>query len=135
MIDIIERGLDSEISFSASRSSGPGGQNVNKLNTRIELRFNIPSSKIFTDDEKEILLKKLKSKVTHEGDFLITVQDERSQIKNKQIALTRFYDVLREALKPPKKRKKTYPSEKSVENRLKLKKIIGEKKKLRRLDY
>lgn len=124
--------FDSEIVFSASRSSGPGGQNVNKVSTKVELRFNIPNSNLLSDSEKEILLEKLKNKVNKEGDLILVSQEERSQIKNKEKVLQKFYELINEALTPPKKRKPTKPSKASKKKRLEEKKIIAEKKSQRK---
>lgn len=124
--------FDSEIVFSASRSSGPGGQNVNKVNTKVELRFNIPNSNLLSDSEKEILLEKLKNKINKEGDLILVSQEERSQIKNKEKVLQKFYELINEALTPPKKRKPTKPSKARKEKRLEEKKITSEKKSQRK---
>ena len=123
--------LDHELVFQTSRSSGPGGQNVNKVNTRVELRFDIPNSQLLTVEQKEIVLKKLASKVTAEGILIIVSQAERSQLKNKELAITRLYEYLNRALKPVKKRRRTRPSRTSVEKRLQKKNKHGEKKSLR----
>ena len=76
--------LSSECIFAASRSSGPGGQNINKVNTKVELRFNITDSKILNDSEKELLLEKLASRINQEGLLILSSQSERSQLKNKE---------------------------------------------------
>lgn len=132
MIDLRNRGFESEWRFSAARSSGPGGQNVNKVNSKVELRFDIYGSERLSDEEKEIILKKLKNKITTEGELILVAQEDRSQLKNRQQVMNRFYELLEAALTPVKKRKKTAPSQASIEKRLKLKKIVGQKKELRR---
>ncbi len=124
--------LQQEIVFSASRSSGPGGQNVNKVSTKVELRFNIPNSNLLSDSEKEILSVKLKNKINKEGDLILVSQEERSQIKNKENVLQKFNELINEALTPPKKRKPTKPSKARKEKRLEEKKIISEKKSKRK---
>ncbi|HNC32056.1 MAG TPA: peptide chain release factor-like protein, partial [Cyclobacteriaceae bacterium] len=79
-----------ELLFSASRSSGPGGQNVNKVNSRITLRFNIRESTILTYDEKSILLTKLGSRLTEAGELIVHAQDKRSQLQNKEAVMAKF---------------------------------------------
>jgi ribosome-associated protein len=123
--------LSGEFVFQASRSSGPGGQNVNKVNSRVELRFNIPGSQLLDEGQKEILMLKLASKLTTDGTLIVAAQKERSQLMNKEDAVERFYALLEKALRPVKKRKKTRPTKASVEKRISRKKQLSEKKKLR----
>ena len=124
--------LINELQFSASRSSGPGGQNVNKLNTRVELRFLISKSDVFTTEEKERLLKKLKNRINAEGELIVTSQSERSQLANKVKVTDLFFDLLEKALNVPKRRKKTAPTAASRLKRLESKKITSSKKQLRK---
>lgn len=124
--------LEGEIILSASRSSGPGGQHVNKVSTKIELRFNIPASDILSDEQKEILLNKLKNKITIDGDLVVTSQATRSQVKNREKAIDKFKMLIENALKPTKKRKPTKPTKAAREKRLETKKKLSEKKELRR---
>jgi len=126
------RDFTPELKFSSSRSSGPGGQNVNKVNSKIELRFNISNSEILNEDEKVIIFNKLKNKINSDGELIITVQTDRSQLKNKQEAIEKFNDLITKALTPRKKRRSTSPTKASVEKRLKVKKKEGEIKQLRR---
>ncbi|WP_321288964.1 alternative ribosome rescue aminoacyl-tRNA hydrolase ArfB [uncultured Sunxiuqinia sp.] len=123
--------LSSELSFRTSRSSGPGGQHVNKVDTRIELRFNISNSQLLRESQKEILLKKLSKKLTNDGDLIIVSQQDRSQLRNKEIATEKFYSTIQKALRPVKKRKATKPTRSSIEKRINKKKQTGEKKKWR----
>ncbi|WP_159522297.1 alternative ribosome rescue aminoacyl-tRNA hydrolase ArfB [Sunxiuqinia indica] len=123
--------LSSELSFRTSRSSGPGGQHVNKVDTRVELRFNISNSQLLRESQKEILLKKLSKKLTNDGDLIIVSQQDRSQLRNKEIATEKFYSTLQKALRPVKKRKATKPTRSSIEKRINKKKQTGEKKKWR----
>jgi ribosome-associated protein len=123
--------IESEIIFKAVRSSGKGGQNVNKVSTKAEIYFNIPESEIFSDSEKQKLLKYLKSKLDKNGILKITSQSERTQLLNKNKAILKLKNVIREALKVRKKRIHTSPTEASSEKRLKIKKIISERKSLR----
>jgi len=120
--DISKINFAGELVFTALRSSGPGGQHVNKISSKIELRFNISASKLLTDDQKQILIQKLKSRITENGDLIITSQESRSQLKNKEIAVEKFYKLIEEALKPEKKRKATRPTISSKEKRLEVKK-------------
>ncbi|WP_051719810.1 alternative ribosome rescue aminoacyl-tRNA hydrolase ArfB [Anditalea andensis] len=128
------RGLESEMDFEVSRSSGPGGQNVNKVNSRVTLRFNVTGSVLLDDQEKAVLFKKLS--LTASGDLLISSQASRSQLKNKEACKERFYDILREAFKKKKVRRVTRPTKSSQRKRLDEKKKQGEKKRWRgEVDY
>src|SRR5579859_1616135 len=110
--------LASELEFTTSRSSGPGGQNVNKVNSKVTLRWNIKASTLLTAEEKELLLQKLSSRLTTDGALLIIAQDKRSQLQNKDEALSKLNRLLKQALVKKKKRKVTKPSKSSVQNRL-----------------
>jgi ribosome-associated protein len=123
--------LEQELVFTASRSSGPGGQNVNKVNTRIELRFNVMASAVLTDFQKQKVMLALQNRINSEGELIIVSQSERSQLKNKQQSIERFHQLIELAIKPVKKRKKTRPTLSSVEKRLSLKKRLSEKKSFR----
>jgi ribosome-associated protein len=127
-----DRDFSSEFHFSASRSSGPGGQNVNKVNTKVELRFNIASSSLLSDEEKELLMEKLAKKINSEGELILVSQTGRSQLKNKEKAIEKFYSLLTRALTPRKKRKPTKPSQASKEERLESKRKQAEKKERRK---
>lgn len=121
----------SELTFRSSRSGGPGGQNVNKLETRIELLFDVARSPSLTADQRELILKHLHSKIDAEGILRIVSQESRSQWKNKQDAVNKFVLLLRGALKPRKKRVATKPSKTSKAKRIEGKKIRGETKRTR----
>ncbi len=133
MINLKDRGIESELRFSTSRGSGPGGQNVNKVNTKVELRFNIMDSAFLTAEEKNLLLQKLEKKITSDGELIVVAQEDRSQLRNRQKATERFFEWVQKALTPRKKRKKSAPTQASIEKRLRLKKIAGQKKELRRV--
>ena len=121
-----------EITFQTSRSSGPGGQNVNKVESRVELRWHLMDSQVLTDAQKALILEKLVGQLTADGLLLLTAQDDRSQLRNKEIVLGRFHELLLKSLRRPKPRKATRPSKSAVRKRLEGKKIQGEKKANRR---
>ena len=121
-----------EITFQTSRSSGPGGQNVNKVESRVELRWHLLDSQVLNEVQKALILEKVANQLTGDGLLLITAQDDRSQLRNKEIALTRFHELLLKSLRRPKPRKATKPSKGAVRKRLEGKKIQGEKKANRR---
>jgi len=123
-----------ELKFSASRSSGAGGQNVNKVSTKIELRFDLESTTLFTIDEKERIYKKLKNRISNEGILILTSESERTQLGNKKKAIELFLALMEKALVKPKKRIKTKPTKSSREKRLQDKKLVSEKKKLRNME-
>jgi len=124
--------LETEIVFSATRSSGPGGQNVNKVNTRVELRFSVINSIIFSDEEKARISLKLKNRINSEGELLITSQIARTQLDNKEKALEKFFDLIEKALTIQKKRLKSRPTVASRLKRLESKKNLALKKQLRK---
>ena len=130
-----ERHFEKEFEFIVSRSGGPGGQHLNRTNSKVELRFNIEKSVLLSDEEKEKIREKLAHKINKDGILQITAQEERSQARNKEICIEKFYEAAEKALKKQKKRKKTRPSLKSVLKRLERKKQHSEKKDRRRKDF
>jgi ribosome-associated protein len=112
----------SEFRYSASRSGGPGGQNVNKVNTKVELRFRVEKSGSLTDNEKQLVITSLKNRITAEGDILIISQSERTQLQNREHAEEIFYRLVSKALTPKPPRKKTRPTSASRQKRLETKK-------------
>lgn len=123
--------LSAEFIFQASRSSGPGGQNVNKVNSKIELRFNIQESNILTEDQKQKLLAKLSAKISLDGFLIVISQRDRSQLVNKEDAIRKIYSLIEKALQPVKRRKSTRPTRSSVEKRLAGKRIKADIKQNR----
>jgi ribosome-associated protein len=121
-----------EITYQTSRSSGPGGQNVNKVESRVELRWNLPASQVLSDVQKQLILEKLANQLTATGDLLVVAQDDRSQLRNKEIALARFHELLQKSLRRPKPRRATRPSAGAVRQRLEGKKRQSDKKANRR---
>jgi ribosome-associated protein len=130
---IQERDFTRELIFTSSRSSGPGGQNVNKVNTRVELRFHVNDSLLLDDDEKIRIANVLGNKINKEGFLIMVSQSERSQFANKTKVTDRFMNILQKALTPVKKRKATRPTRASKERRIEGKKMLSEKKALRRI--
>ena len=125
--------LQTEFAFSASRSSGPGGQNVNKVNTRIELRFSINKSETLSEEEKRKIYTQLKNRINADGELILTEQSERSQWRNRVKVTTKFFDLIEIVLTPTKKRIKTSPTSSSRIKRLENKKKLSQKKQMRRL--
>jgi ribosome-associated protein len=131
---IKETDFSPEFTFKTSRSGGKGGQNVNKVSTKVELIFDVENSALLTDEQKTRIRKKLKNRINLEGQLYITEQSARSQLKNKKLVVEKFYELLEESLKERKPRKATKPSNSAVAKRLKEKKIQGEKKQRRKID-
>lgn len=128
-------GLASELTFKTSRSSGKGGQNVNKVSSKVELNFNIESSSFLSEEQKETLHKKLENRITKEGILRIVAQASRSQLENKEKAVKKFFVLLEKAFKKEKPRKATRPSKAAKEKGLKEKKLKSERKELRKIKY
>ena len=121
-----------ELTFQTSRASGPGGQNVNKVESRVELRWHLQNSQVLSDLQKQLLLEKLAARLTADGLLLVTAQDDRSQLRNRELALARFYELLQKSIRRPKPRRATRPSAGAVRERLEGKKRQSAKKANRR---
>ncbi|POY35188.1 aminoacyl-tRNA hydrolase [Solitalea longa] len=126
---VIDRAkLASELSYQMSRSSGKGGQNVNKVSTKVEIGFSVNNSQLFDEDQKKILNQKLANRITKEGLIKLACEEERSQLMNKIKAVEKMAHLLENAIKITKPRKATKPSKASIENRLNEKQMKSLKK-------
>lgn len=117
-----------ELDFKAVRSSGAGGQHVNKVSTKIELSFDVVNSQVLSDPQKERIYRKLGKRLTKENVLKLQCDESRSQHKNKELAIERFLQTVEGALKVKKKRRKTKPSRSAIAKRLKAKKKNAQKK-------
>ena len=124
--------LISELTFKAVRSSGPGGQNVNKVASKIEMYFDLPNSFVLSEDQKQILLQKLQNRLTKEGILILQCYESRSQHKNKSLVIDRFISLIETSLKQQKTRKPTKMQQAVIKKRLKSKKDLSNKKALRK---
>ena len=120
-----------ELDFTASKSSGPGGQNVNKVNSKITLNFDVAHSQILTDEEKHIILTRLSGQLTKDGVLQLSSQDQRSQLENKEAVIKKLEWLIAKAFEKKKARKKSKPSHTAIQKRIKSKKHLSEKKKWR----
>tara|TARA_R100000935_G_scaffold53945_1_gene82202 strand:- start:5956 stop:6360 length:405 start_codon:yes stop_codon:yes gene_type:complete len=121
-------GIIQELKFKAVRSSGAGGQHVNKVSSKVELTFDLENSMALTDLEKNRLLKKLSSKLSKENILLLQCEETRSQHKNKELVIKKLLETLEANLVVPKRRRKTKPTRSAIEKRLKSKKKAALKK-------
>lgn len=117
-----------EIQFKAIRSSGPGGQHANKVSSKVELTFDLTNSQGLTDNERSRILLKLENRLTKEKLLILQCDESRSQHKNKELVLKRFFKLLEKSLIRAKKRKRTKPTKSSIEKRLQSKKRASLKK-------
>lgn len=128
---IRKKDLIRECQFSASRSTGPGGQNVNKVNTQVSLRFDVQRSELLEEEEKMMIYQKLASHISKEGILILNAQTHRSQLQNKEEVVIKFKRLIEKAFAPRKIRKATKPSKAAIQKRLDEKKKQSQKKRLR----
>lgn len=124
--------LVAELHYKAIRSSGAGGQNVNKVSSKVVLTFDLNASLALTEEQKALISNKLATKLTSENKLILTCDEDRSQLKNKEIVTKRFFELIKKALVVPKKRKPTSVPKSVVEKRIKDKKTTSEIKNNRR---
>ena len=123
--------LSSELMFTMSRSSGPGGQNVNKVNTKVTLKFDVVNSSVLTAEQKELIVRKLAARMTKEGVLILTAQEKRSQMQNKEAVVSKLDHLLAKTFAHRKARKATKPGKAAHHARIKAKKHRSEKKQWR----
>lgn len=122
----------SELDFKAVRSSGAGGQNVNKVSSKVVLSFNLQASQALSNDEKVLLQNNLAHRLTTENILILNCDEDRSQIKNKEIVIKRFLEIIKKGLFVPKVRKATKIPKAAIKKRIKDKKNISDIKQSRR---
>ena len=122
----------SELQFKAVRSSGAGGQNVNKVSSKVVLTFDLKNSRALADEEKLLIETKLSSRLTTDSVLILNCDEDRSQFRNKEIVTKRFLELIKNALRIPKERKPTRIPKSVIRKRIKNKKSISEVKKTRR---
>ena len=124
--------FNKELNFKTSRSSGKGGQHVNKVETRVELFFDVTNSEVLNEKQKALALENLKNRISNDGVFQLANETARSQKRNKEIVVKRFYEMLNEAITPKVKRKYTRVPNGVIRKQKVAKRKNSEKKALRK---
>ncbi len=129
------KNFTTELTYKTSRSSGAGGQNVNKVETSVTVMWKVEESQFFNEEEKKLIQSKLKNRINQEGTLQLTVSESRTQLKNKKAATEKILEIVNKSLIKPKPRKATKPSKSQIEKRMKQKKEHSEKKENRKFRY
>lgn len=129
------RNFTKELTYKTSRSSGAGGQNVNKVETSVTVQWKVADTEFFSNEEIEVILEKLKNRINQDGILQLTVSESRTQLQNKKIATDKILELVEKSLYKPKPRKATKPSKRQIEKRIMAKKQISEKKENRRFRF
>lgn len=129
------KNFTTELTYKTSRSSGAGGQNVNKVETSVTVMWKVEESQFFNEEEKKLIQSKLKNRINQEGTLQLTVSESRTQLKNKKAATEKILEIVNKSLIKPKPRKATKPSRSKIEKRIKQKKEHSEKKENRKFRY
>lgn len=124
--------ITSELSFKAVRSSGSGGQNVNKVSSKVVLNFDLNASQALSDEEKLLVQENLSARLTSENILILNCDEDRSQLKNKEIVIKRFLEIIKKGLHVPKVRKTTKVPKAVIKKRIKDKKNVSDLKQSRR---
>lgn len=124
-----------ELNFKTSRSSGAGGQNVNKVETAVTITWKVDDSEFFNYWQKNLIKEKLKNRINLDGFLFLSVSESRTQLQNKKIAIEKILDLVDKSLIIPKYRAKTKPTKSSVEKRIQQKKQHSDKKENRRFKF
>ncbi len=124
-----------EISFQTARSGGKGGQNVNKVETMVEAYWKVTASVFFSDEQKQMILEKLKNRISGDGYLMVKASEARTQLSNKKKALEKILTLVNQSVVKKRKRIATKPSKSVIERRLDAKKVQGEKKMRRKKDW